>query len=112
MTFRTFSRTLALHRGSLRALLALAVLMTAFGTAIDRPREVRAATFRHLALRSSVPAADATVGRTLDEVRLFFTEAPQIDATLDPHRRRDERARRLNRGSRRRGGPFAGVHPS
>ena len=81
MTFRTFSRTLALHRGSLRALLALAVLMTAFGTAIDRPREVRAATFRHLALRSSVPAADATVGRTLDEVRLFFTEAPQIDAT-------------------------------
>ena len=81
MTFRTFPGTLTVHRGSLPALLALAVLTTVFGTTIHRPQEVHAATFRHLALRSSVPTADATVGRTLDEVRLFFTEVPQIDAT-------------------------------
>ena len=81
MTFRTFARAFAVRRVSLPALLALAVLISALGITIDRPEEIHAETFRHLALRSSVPAADATVGRTLEEVRLFFTEAPQIDAT-------------------------------
>ena len=81
MTFHTFARIFSVRRGSLPALLALVVLISTLVTAIDRPEEVRAATFRHLALRSSVPAADATVGRTLEEVRLFFTEAPQIAAT-------------------------------
>lgn len=35
----------------------------------------------HLALERSVPEADASVGRGLEEVRLFFTQPPQLTGT-------------------------------
>ena len=35
----------------------------------------------HLALERSVPEADAAVGQGLAEVRLFFTQAPQLAGT-------------------------------
>ena len=36
---------------------------------------------RHLALERSVPQADASVGQPLEEVRLFFSEPPQLAGT-------------------------------
>ena len=35
----------------------------------------------HLALERSVPDADASVGQELEEIRLFFTQPPQLAGT-------------------------------
>ncbi len=81
MAFLTFTSAPAVRRSFLSALLAPAVLLTGFLAVSEDPQEAQALSLRHLALRSSAPAADATVGRTLEEVRLFFTEVPQIEGT-------------------------------
>ena len=44
--------------------------------------EARGAPLRHLALESSLPEANANVGHPVDEVRLFFTEAPQAGTSI------------------------------
>ncbi len=63
------------------AFAAFVVSVLGSGVALNRPAEAQLGLVRHLALESSIPAADATVGTRLDEIRLFFTEAPRIDGT-------------------------------
>jgi copper resistance protein C len=35
----------------------------------------------HLSLRATIPAADSTVNQSPEEIRLIFSEAPQLDGT-------------------------------
>jgi methionine-rich copper-binding protein CopC len=43
--------------------------------------EAQAASFRHLTLQRTAPEADAAVAGPVQEIRLFFSEAPQMDGT-------------------------------
>jgi methionine-rich copper-binding protein CopC len=72
----TFSHSRRLTLGIAGTLLAVLVFMAA-GSA-----EARSSFLRHLALESSVPAADANVGHRVEEVRLFFTEVPQAGTSI------------------------------
>jgi methionine-rich copper-binding protein CopC len=63
------------------AVLAAAGLIAGMGPMIAHSQEAQAAWLRHFALSSSVPAADASVSGALAEVRLVFTETPQLEAT-------------------------------
>ncbi len=65
-------------RGS-ALVLGIAFALTLIGA--FQPSAAAADLRRHLALRSSTPAADATAASNVEEVRLFFTEAPQISGT-------------------------------
>ncbi len=65
-------------RSILGLLVALAVA-TAWAAAAQADAEAK--PLRHLALRTSLPEADATVGPDLAEIRLFFTEAPRLEGT-------------------------------
>ncbi len=60
--------------------LSLAVVLGA-GRALTYTPSAEASTARHLALESSIPEADARVGAGLGEVRLFFTQPPQLSGT-------------------------------
>lgn len=59
------------------SLFAVLVVVASAGSA-----EARDTLLRHLALESSVPAADANVGHPVEEVRLFFTEVPQEGTSI------------------------------
>jgi methionine-rich copper-binding protein CopC len=43
--------------------------------------EAQAASFRHLTLQRTAPEADAAVAGPVQEIRLFFSEAPQMAGT-------------------------------
>ena len=77
---KSYLQTAAARRGLPSALVAFALLTVGFAVALNRPEQARATTVWHLALQSSVPAADVSIG-ALEEIRLLFTEVPQIDGT-------------------------------
>ncbi len=81
MTYSTSVRILSVRGRPLSVLLALAFLTVGAAAAIDSPEDAAAASVRHLALKNSVPAADESVGGALKEIRLFFTEVPQVEGT-------------------------------
>ena len=81
MTSYGKSRTPHVRRRPLFVLLAGAVMMAGIVPIFGRSQEAQGAFFRHLALRSSIPAADAEVSEAPGEVRLIFTETPQLEAT-------------------------------
>lgn len=60
--------------------ISLAVVVAA-DHGLRRTPSAEASTARHLALESSIPEADARVGAELEEVRLFFTQPPQLSGT-------------------------------
>lgn len=81
MTDQSPERRTPFRRGSTLAVLATVGLVAGIGPMIAGTQEAHAAWLRHLALRSSIPAADASVGEAPDEVRLVFTETPRLEGT-------------------------------
>ena len=69
------------HRAGLVGVLVIMVSALSAAFLLERPAEAQLDLLRHLALRTSIPEADGTVGANLEEVRLFFTEAPQMTGT-------------------------------
>ena len=69
------------RRAGLVGVLVITVSTLSAGFLVERPAQAQLGLLRHLALRSSMPEADDTVGSNLAEVRLFFTEAPQMNGT-------------------------------
>ena len=54
---------------------------TAFVLILGHSLSAQLSSDRHLTLERSVPEADASVGLELEEVRLFFSEPPQLAGT-------------------------------
>ena len=69
---------------TLRRQMSLAVVIgvaTAVVLILGHSLGAQLSTERHLALERSVPEADASVGQGPEEVRLFFTQPPQLAGT-------------------------------
>lgn len=60
---------------------ALTLLLLAPAIGVATATESEAAVALHLSLRGSVPAADSTLTEAPTEVRLIFSEEPQISGT-------------------------------